>query len=321
MADVIIDSVDDLNMIDMPLWMQAPAGETAYPYSVNALRYLMRGFRATAPSGVGSGADFAVSAGGARTLDIAGGLGVTRHTDDVEERYIIGSFGTVTIDIPTHTSGTQTHRLVAETLDTQRAGITGDSRWRYRVIEGTGGVTPAEPDNAISLATITDTGQVNIAASHIHDQRAPFDATAPNVALRRDAEQSIPRNSATAISMTAQDDDQFNLWSSTSPTRIYLRHAGVYHIYMEGYYSDLITATDLAEIGMKANGSTVVARGKSAGTPLDTMPVAVRLGEAISPGAGYYLEPYTLWDNDAGSPASLPIQLVKVRVQRVQHRD
>lgn len=321
MSDVIIESTDDLSMIDMPLWMQAPAGETAYPYSVNALRYLMRGFRATAPSGVGSGADFAVTAGGARTVNVAGGLGVTRHSDDPEERYVIGSFGTVNIGIPDWTSGTQTHRLVAEVLDTQRAGITGDSRWQLRVIEGTGGVTPDEPENAISLATITDTNQVNIAASHIHDQRSPFDATAPSVSLARSANQLIPRVTATALTLTSQDDDLFNLWDSTQPTRIYIRHPGAYNIHVQGVFLGLTTSTDLAEVGFYANGlSTNVVRSHWPGIAGGVWAFATGIAEVISPTPGYYLQPYAYWTNVGGGSAT-NINDVRVRIQRVQHRD
>lgn len=321
MADVIIESVDDLNMIDVPLWMQAPAGEDAYPYSVNALRYLMRGYRATAPAGVGSGTDFAVTPGGSRTLDIAGGLGVTRHTDDPEERYVIGSFGTVTIAIPTYTSGTQTHRLVAETLDTQRTGITGDSRWRLRVIEGTGGVTPSEPANAISLATVTDTGQGTITTSHVVDQRSPFDATAPSVAISRAATQSIPRATATAITLTTQVDDPFNLWSATYPSRIFIRHKGAYNIHIQGVFIDLTTATDLAEIGFYSNGLyTNVVRTHWPGVAGGVWAAATAVAEVITPTPGWYLQPYAYWTNVAGGGPTT-IEDVRVRVQRVQHRD
>lgn len=329
MSDTVKTSDTETNMIDVPMAMQAPDSETAYPYSVNAWRYLMRGYRATAPRGVGSGTDFVARPGGGRNVIISGGLGVTFHSDNPQERYSFGSFGDVTVDLPTYTSGTNYHLVTAQVLDKQIPGMTSaPSKWSYRVREGTGGTIPTAGASSIPIALIKDTNQSVVAATDITDQREPFDNTAPSCVLTRAGTSTCTSGARRLLTWTAQTEDLFNLWTPTAsggdPTKILIRHSGVYNLMLRVVFATAplipVNGTDFGEIGLGVNGydspkvlgSGLVLQQKLPGLTWGTVFETVTINEHLS--AGSYLQAYALVSTTA------VMQDFVLRIQRSEYR-
>lgn len=326
MTDVYVYSDAHVNMIDVPMAMQAPSGETAYPYSVNAWRYLMRGYRATAPRGVGSGDDFKVSPGSGRAVNIAGGLGVAYHSDNPQERYTFGSFGGVSVAIPAWSGGTNYHLVTAQVLDKQIPGMTGgNSRWSYRVVEGTSGVIPSVGACSIPLALIRDTGQVSVLAADVTDKREPFDNTAPSCVLTRNGTSTCTAGARRLLTWTAQAEDLYNLWvpnsSGGDSTKINIRHTGVYNLMLRVTFTGVpVNTTDFAEIGLGINGyntplvlgSGLALQQKTPGLTWGTVCETVVINEHLT--AGDYLQAYAL------SSVTSVMQDFVFRLQRVEYR-
>lgn len=324
MTDVYVYSDAHVNMIDVPMGMQAPSGETAYPYSVNAWRYLMRGYRATAPRGVGSGDDFKVTYGAGRTVNIAGGLGVAYHNDNPQERYSFGSFGGVSVGIPAWTGGTNYHLVTAQVLDKQIPGMTsGASRWSYRVVEGVGGVIPSAGACSIPLALVRDTGQVNVAVADVTDQREPFDNTAPSCVLTRAGTSTCTAGARRLLTWTAQSEDLYNLWvpnsSGGDSTKINIRHTGVYNLMLRVVFTGIpVNTTDFAEIGLGVNGivgtlgAGLALQQKIPGLTWGTVCETIVLNEHLT--AGSFLQAYAL------SSVTSVMQDFVFRLQRSEYR-
>lgn len=309
MTNVEVSSIGNDNMIEVPWFMQNPtAAGIDLTYSANAVRYLMRGYRATAPSGVGSGLDFVTTPGGGYSVAVSGGIGVTNHSTNPQERYSFGSFGSVTIPLTGLARGTgiapNYHHLQAEVRDAQ-LGYAGATRWRYVVVESTGGVFHSTLDNAISLAKIKDTGQTNIASGDITDTRVPFDNTAPTCSLVQTSESGW--NNTNRAWNWVQLDDPYNLFSSADPTKIYIRHPGTYDLCLAvqfpglsgNSYLDIGITDSIGGIGM----SLPLARAAVInGTTL----TAITLGRKIIPATGYYIQCYA--NTNFPSPGAMSAQ-------------
>lgn len=329
MADVSVNSDANNSMVDRPWFMQnlATAGSDI-TYTANEIRYLTRGMRATAPHGVGSGTDFKVTAGSGRSVNISKGLGCCFHSSNPEERYYVGSFGTVNIALPTYTSGTQFHKLFFQAIDSQIPAMGSTTRWRFFMKEGTGGTEPSDSAAAAAspLAVITDTGYTNISSSNIKDIRTPFDNTAPNVALTRNGTSTYPTGGSVGdrlpLIWTAQEDDPYDLWRADDAdgSHIQIRHTGIYNIMlsvdMPGVDSSTAPA-EFAECGVGIDGyaigvNTIIAQDKRPGVTWGTGVKAVAMNQKLT--AGHYLRCYSL------ANITVVQQDFKFKMQRVEYR-
>lgn len=157
-----------------PLYMQAAGGDPALSYSAADYRQFLASLVAqegvlwgTAVTQRGAGANFSV--------DVAAGA-VAVTGDDVSNQgmYLAINDATYNVTVPSPPgAGTRVHRLVAQIRDKLHAGGTWTTYdWIPRLLEDTGGGTPATPNSAINLARISvAAGQVSVQDAHITDDR------------------------------------------------------------------------------------------------------------------------------------------------------
>jgi hypothetical protein len=155
MADLYLSSLTESEMVDRPLWVQAPLGDTAVEYSaVNDRQLTEATFGEEGPVFTGSFKLTQRAAGANYSVDVAPGFAVVRG-DSVSNQglYLIQltSIKNVTVVNPPG-SGTRYHRIIAEVRDTGVSGATQD--WRLGVLEDTGSGLPALPSTALSLGYV-----------------------------------------------------------------------------------------------------------------------------------------------------------------------
>ncbi|HYJ33827.1 MAG TPA: hypothetical protein VE326_11460 [Candidatus Binatia bacterium] len=303
MADTFVYSNDQANMRDYAVWMQAPAGTTAYNWSVGDLRTLIA--PACPSAGVANPDDFNVTTTSANTVTVSAGVGVTAPTGiagaSAQERYVFAASGPVDVPIPANGGGTSLfHRLIAQVDDQQLAMGVSDSAWCYRLMLDTGSGMPSAANmNAISLAQV----KVNPGQSSgytITDLRDPCGHQC-GVTLSRSTSLAVPNGSGEAdrdgIHFIAEDDDPWHLTTLNSGgTQIFLRHPGIWDLQVSAVFSGVTT---WGEIGIGVNGitGTLLAQNKGDAIPNGNILTATALGVKIIPGAGYYVEPYSLAGN------------------------
>lgn len=179
MANTVLASTANANMVDRPLWLQAKGGDTAVDYSAQDFR---AAFAALVPQeGVLSGGDFAVTqnGGGDGTVNVAAGNAVIIGDSATNlGGYLVRSIGTVNLTVPSAGAGVaRVHRVIIRVRDSQLdASTTYD--WTLEILEDTGSGT-TEPSNAITLALISRTGSNNVVTANIADNR-PQAQTAQN---------------------------------------------------------------------------------------------------------------------------------------------
>lgn len=160
-----------------PWLMQASGGDALLTYSGLDTRalfdaiYLTEGIAGPQTSLVvtqrAAGADF--------TVDIAAGFAMISG-DDVSNqgKYMCQSTAVENRTIPAPpVSGTRTHRIIARVMDKTHNGAWSDYEWDIEVLEDTSGVTPDEPDSAITLALIPVTSATTSITTGIIDDQRP----------------------------------------------------------------------------------------------------------------------------------------------------
>jgi hypothetical protein len=189
-ANTVIVSTSDSNMVDEPLWMQATGGDAAVQYNAADDRALID---ALVPNEgvltVTAGTGFLVAQRGAGanfSVDIGSGKAVVQGDDGTNQRkYVVVSNGTVNCATPSAPgSGTRIHRIIIRIRDKQVIG-SGTYDWTLELLEDTGSGTPAEPNSAITLALVSiASGQASVQTANITDSR-PTAAVYGNKVLAR----------------------------------------------------------------------------------------------------------------------------------------
>lgn len=175
MANTVIASTADAQMVDSPLWMQATGGDAAINYAGGDDRALLDTVYST--EGVTEAGGFKLSQRGAGanfSVDCAAGRATIIGDDGANQRkYVVISNGVVNIATPTAPgSGTRVHRVIARVRDKQVIG-SGTYDWTLELLEDTGSGTPALPNSAINLGTVSiAAGQASVLNANITDTRA-----------------------------------------------------------------------------------------------------------------------------------------------------
>lgn len=176
MADTIIVSTSDANMVDYPLAIQAAGGDAAIQYGAQEhFRQFLDSLCITGGGRLKFG-EFRLTqraAGANFSVDLSAGYYVIPGSTSplaVQGKYLVHTTATVNIATPAApASGTRVHRIVAQVLD---KAVDGGSSygWRIWLMEDTGSGTPAVPANARNIGTVSITaGQANVLNSHIVD--------------------------------------------------------------------------------------------------------------------------------------------------------
>lgn len=251
MADTFVYSTDENNMRDYPLWVQAPAGESPYSYSVGDLRMLAAPYAPSA--GVAHWADFRVTNVDPGFVQVSDGVGVTSPTGvtgaRTRERYLFASDGPVNVPVYTNPGASpRFHRLVAMAHDEQLAMSASFSPWSFHLIEDTGTPPSTNGPNAIPIATIrVDPGQT--AGYTITDLRCP--CSHPMSSQLRRSTSAGGANAGSdyqVLRFTAEDDDPWHMTDvANDNATIWLRTAGLYDLYL-GVQSPV--STGQVEIGI-----------------------------------------------------------------------
>jgi hypothetical protein len=171
-ANTVLASTANSNMVDRPIWLQAKGGDTAVPYTGQDLRGFIQ---AIVPGeGVLGPNDFKVSqnGGGDGTVNVALGDAVIAGDGATNlGSYFVRSIGTVNLAVPSAGGGiTRTHRVIIRVRDSQLDAST-DYDWTLEVLEDTGSGTPAQPNSAITLALVSRTGSNAVLTANITDSR------------------------------------------------------------------------------------------------------------------------------------------------------
>lgn len=203
-----------------PLWMQVESGDTEVEYSgLDDREILDAMFPYEGVIGLGSLKVTQRAAGATFGIDIAVGPAVVEG-DDVDEqgRYLVKSTAVEQRSTPTApVSGTRVHRVVAWVQDKLHNVDYTDYEWVIEVLPDIGAGIPAEPDSAITLASISiGAGQTNVEDDDITDLR-PFAQTPPSRMLQvgSDAERPGAPRLYDIIQRTDLDGVE-ELWNGTA---------------------------------------------------------------------------------------------------------
>lgn len=164
-----------------PLLMQVGGVDTPIQYSASDVRALFgtllrnEGILQALTPGIGALKVTQRAAGANFSVDVATGAAAIQG-DDVADQgmYIVQSTASENRTIPSPPgTGTRIHRVIARVKDKLHAGAWTTYEWTLEVLEDTGTGTPALPNSAISLATVSvSAGQASVLDSHITDARS-----------------------------------------------------------------------------------------------------------------------------------------------------
>lgn len=160
------------------LWMQPGVGDPDIEYAGVDDRALIRNLfhdEGVFDTVFGSLRVTQRGAGANMSVDVAAGSAFI-FGDDVSEQgmYLVTSDAVENATIPAPPgAGTRTHRVVAQVRDKLHNSADWSTyEWTIDVLEDTGSGTPATPDSAISLATVSvAAAQTSVTDSHIADTR------------------------------------------------------------------------------------------------------------------------------------------------------
>lgn len=214
MADTVVASTANANMVDRPLVMQALDGDQVLEYSALEFRALVDALYKE--EGVLAVGDFQVTqraAGANFSVDVAGG-GAVIQGDSVtgQGKYQIKSNGAVNLTTPgAPGSGTRQHRVIARVRDKFHGGGATTYDWTLEVLEDTGSGTPPLPANAIPLARVNITaGQSNVLDTHILNDRPRATVSGSNTTTLDYVEGILKRS-----------DDTFTLNNGNTDLKLY----------------------------------------------------------------------------------------------------
>lgn len=168
-------------MLKRPLFVQVGGADTPIEFSALDVRALFgmilrnEGILHALTPGLGALKVSQRAAGANFSVDVAAGAAAITG-DDVSDQgmYLVQSTAVENKTIPAPPgAGTRVHRVVAQVQDKLHDGTWTDYVWDIEVLEDTGAGTPAVPDSAISLATVSvAAAQVSVQDTHITDTRA-----------------------------------------------------------------------------------------------------------------------------------------------------
>lgn len=162
-----------------PLYMEAAPGDPAIPYSAALDRAGLLGAVFSREGVLDKDANHlrvTQRAEGANfSVDVAPGR-CAIFGDDISDQgtYVCISTTPVNLSLPAKpASGSRTHRVVARIRDKSANGVWTTYDWAIEVLADTGSGTPALPNTAITLATVTvSSAAVSVTNANIADQRA-----------------------------------------------------------------------------------------------------------------------------------------------------
>lgn len=184
MANTVVVSTVDSQMVDEPLWMQATGGDAAISYAAADDRAFIDSLFIAEGVLVVNASAFKVSQRGAGanfSVDVASGKAVVTGDDGTNQRkYVVISNGTVNVVTPSAPgSGTRVHRIIIRIRDKQVIG-SGTYDWTIELLEDTGSGTPAQPNSAITLALVSiAAAQASVLNANITDSRPPAQGYGP----------------------------------------------------------------------------------------------------------------------------------------------
>lgn len=172
MANTVLASTANSNMVDRPIWLQAKGGDTGVPFTGQDLRGYIQAM--WPGEGVIGPLDFKVTqnGGGDGTVNVAAG-NASIDGDGATNlgAYFVRSIGTVNLTVPSAGAGiTRTHRVIIRVRDSQLDATTTYD-WTLEILEDTGSGTPAQPNSAITLALVSRTGSNAVLTANITDSR------------------------------------------------------------------------------------------------------------------------------------------------------
>ncbi len=176
MADTVIVSTSNADMVDYPLAIQATGSDPEIEYGAQEhFRQFLDAMCITGGGRLKFG-EFKLSqraAGANFSVDLSAGYYVISGTTSpttVQGKYLVHTTAVINIVTPSApASGTRVHRIVAQVND---KAVDGGSSygWRIWLLEDTGSGTPAVPANARNVGTVSiSSGQANVLNSHITD--------------------------------------------------------------------------------------------------------------------------------------------------------
>lgn len=312
MTDTVVDSLSNSNMMDYPLFLQAPSGASSLNYSINDLR-LLGSIATSGRGGVKDGTHFLVSSGPSTgQMTVAAGTGVTYNNG---EYYAFRSIGNVVI--PVYSNGhafTVTHQLCAQVFDKQLS-YSSSNGWGFVLVEDVTGAGAAVPTNAIPICAVTVTpGQTSGYA--LIDTRYPYND--PMVCAVGSPSLSLPDNTPVYISWTNQYDDLWNMWNTGTNTKVYIKQPGIYTISLRLNVPSVDYTGNparYAKTSIRINGTNLYTETRQAATDGVTCHAFVT-GYKIIPSGSTYVEG-VVEIHSIGDPVPCSAYLT---VQRTEYR-
>lgn len=164
--------------LETPLYMQPASGDSAIQYSARQDRAGLLSSVFSREGVLDKDAGHLLvsqrSAGANMSVDVAAGR-CAIFGDDISDQgtYLCTNTTPVNVTVPTRpASGSRTHRVIARVRDKLSNGVWSGYDWTIELLADTGSGTPAQPNTAITLATVTvSSSATSVTNSMISDLR------------------------------------------------------------------------------------------------------------------------------------------------------
>ena len=298
-----------------PAYMQASGADTVFAYSTQEFREVLP--LLVDGEGVQNYQSFRVhqrAAGANFTVEVEPGTAIVQG-DSVADQgmYLIKNTSVASVTVPAPPgAGTRTHRVIVQIRDKAHDGALPANTYDYTLTlqEDTGSGTPALPNSALALCTISvAAGTASITDSLITNVRFPADRGELFCGVSRVTNQSIPNNSTTTATFTTEDLDLWDMSNLVANnTRITIRESGVYEVM--GYGQLAISSSTKSEIAVAINGTAFLVDNHATTT---LAPDRLTVHGLVSVTTGNYLE-LQMYQN---SGASVNLETARLRARWV----
>lgn len=164
--------------LETPLYMQPASGDSAIQYSARQDRAGLLSSVFSREGVLDKDAGHLLvsqrSAGANMSVDVAAGR-CAIFGDDISDQgtYLCTNTTPVNVTVPTRpASGSRTHRVIARVRDKLSNGVWSGYDWTIELLADTGSGTPAQPNTAITLATVTvSSSATSVTNAMISDSR------------------------------------------------------------------------------------------------------------------------------------------------------
>lgn len=164
--------------LETPLYMQPASGDSAIQYSARQDRAGLLSSVFSREGVLDKDAGHLLvsqrSAGANMSVDVAAGR-CAIFGDDISDQgtYLCTNTTPVNVTVPTRpASGSRTHRVIARIRDKLSNGVWSGYDWTIELLADTGSGTPAQPNTAITLATVTvSSSATSVTNAMISDSR------------------------------------------------------------------------------------------------------------------------------------------------------